>query len=190
MIFSGCSITWGDELENREEDRFSKIVSDTIDVPENNISLCGISNDAIIRRVVSSQPIEPVVLQLTVPSRIEYFTKDGPQMFSIQRQKKIVSYRRQMRSYYGEVNNEQHQMENLFKNVFIFEQFCYLNDLKYIILFADCGTVTELHQGHWSSLCRSKITCIWKDILGYKHRGGHPNKEEHNKIANYLLKVI
>tara|TARA_B100001996_G_scaffold5290_1_gene4460 strand:+ start:258 stop:824 length:567 start_codon:yes stop_codon:yes gene_type:complete len=188
MIFSGCSITWGDELENREEDRFSKIVADTIGVPENNISLCGISNDAIVRRVVSSQPIQPIVLQLTVPSRIEYFTKDGPQKFSLQRQMKIVSYRRQMRSYYGEVNNEQHQMENLFKNVFIFEQFCYLNNLKHIILFADCDI--ELHRGHWSSLCRSKITCIWKDILGYKHRGGHPNKEEHSKIADYLLKVI
>ena len=187
MIFSGCSITWGDELDN-QEDRFSKIVSDTLKITENNISLCGISNDAIVRRAVSSQPIQPIVLQLTVPSRIEYFTKDGPQKFSLQRQMKMVPYRQPMRNYYSEVNNDHHQMENLFKNVFIFEQFCYLNNLKHVILFADCDV--ELSHGHWSSLCKSKIWNIWKDILGYRHRGGHPNKEEHRRIANFLLEVL
>ena len=187
MLFSGCSITWGDELEN-QADRFSSIVAEKIGIAENNVSSCGISNDAIIRRAVSAQPIQPVVLQLTVPSRIEYFTKEGPQKFSLQRQMKPVPYRREMRSYYTQVHNEQHQMENLFKNVFIFEQFCYLNNLKHIILFADCDS--ELHHGHWSFMCTSKIWNIWKDVLGYRHRGGHPNKEEHKKIADFLLEVL
>ena len=109
-------------------------------------------------------------------------------LFSLQRQMKMVPYRQPMRNYYSEVNNDHYQMENLFKNVFIFEQFCYLNNLKHIILFADCDV--ELSHGHWSSLCKSKIWNIWKDILGYRHRGGHPNKEEHRRIANFLLEVL
>tara|TARA_B100000945_G_C20102173_1_gene466383 strand:+ start:71 stop:634 length:564 start_codon:yes stop_codon:yes gene_type:complete len=187
MIFSGCSITWGDELEN-QQDRFSTIVSNTINVTETNISLCGISNDAIVRRAVSYNPKEPVILQLTVPSRMEYFTPDGPQKFSLQRQLKMVPYRRPMRTYYTEVNNEHHQMENLFKNLFVFEQYCYSNNIKHVVLFADCDI--ELSHGHWSSLCKSKIWNIWKDILGYNHRGGHPTKEEHRKIANFLLETV
>ncbi len=187
MIFSGCSITWGDELENKE-DRYSTVLTKKLKTSENNISLCGISNDAIVRRAVSSQPTEPIVLQLTVPSRIEYFTEHGPQKFSVQRQMKPVIYRREMRSYYREINNEQHEMENLFKNLFMFEQFCYANKLKHIILFADCDV--KLHKGYWSSLCRGKIWSIWRDILGYKHRGGHPSKEEHKRIADFLLEII
>ena len=44
ILFHGCSITWGDELEDRENERYSKLVSDKFDTKENNIALCGNSN--------------------------------------------------------------------------------------------------------------------------------------------------
>ncbi len=44
ILFHGCSITWGDELEDRENERFSKLVCDILCVEENNLAHCGNSN--------------------------------------------------------------------------------------------------------------------------------------------------
>ena len=52
ILFHGCSITWGDELEDRENERYSKLVSDKFDTKENNIALCGNSNDRIVRETI------------------------------------------------------------------------------------------------------------------------------------------
>ena len=48
-FFNGCSYTWGDELDHPFTERFSKLISDDLQLPEKNLSLCGASNDRIFR---------------------------------------------------------------------------------------------------------------------------------------------
>ena len=52
LCFSGCSITWGDELEKRYAERYSTLVSNHYDARHTNISKCGISNDNIVRNTI------------------------------------------------------------------------------------------------------------------------------------------
>ena len=76
ITFSGCSITWGDELNDRLNERYSKLVADHYNTKGYNMSECGISNDAIVRRTIEYlQGTRPdlVVLQFTVTQRIEFF---------------------------------------------------------------------------------------------------------------------
>ena len=80
FLFVGCSMTWGDELEDRFNSRYSKIVSDALGANETNIAQCGQSNDWIARRTVEEtrkKRYDRVYVQLTVPSRMEYFTAQG-----------------------------------------------------------------------------------------------------------------
>ena len=77
LCFSGCSITYGDELNRRLDERYSTLVSNHYGCNHVNISQCGISNDAIVRNTIrhlqnTSSP-DVVVIQYTVHPRIEYF---------------------------------------------------------------------------------------------------------------------
>ena len=48
ILFSGCSLTYGDELENRIADRFStKFYKQHV-----NIAQCGMSNDMIVTKTI------------------------------------------------------------------------------------------------------------------------------------------
>ena len=79
LCFSGCSITWGDELKNRYSERYSTLVSKHYDSRHFNLSQCGISNDSIVRSTINNiQNTNPdiVVIQFTVHPRIEYFTEN------------------------------------------------------------------------------------------------------------------
>ena len=74
LLFSGCSITWGDELKNRYQARYSTLVSKHYNYRHFNLSACGISNDSIVRSTINTiQNTKPdiVVIQFTVHPRIE-----------------------------------------------------------------------------------------------------------------------
>ena len=48
LYTNGCSFTWGDELSNREL-RYSRLLSDKLQVNLIDDSMCGSSNDRILR---------------------------------------------------------------------------------------------------------------------------------------------
>ncbi len=80
ILFHGCSITWGDELEDRENERYSKLVCNNFGVDEKNIALCGNSNDRIVREAIEyleNEKVDIVILQFTVQSRMEWFDRQG-----------------------------------------------------------------------------------------------------------------
>ena len=69
LCFSGCSITWGDDLENRLQDRFTKSYP--------NIAERGISNDMMVMKTIEyidrTPNVDFVVAQFTVPRRSTYY---------------------------------------------------------------------------------------------------------------------
>ena len=48
----GDSVTWGAELENKENERFSKIIADEIGFIDCNNASAGVSNDYIFRNTM------------------------------------------------------------------------------------------------------------------------------------------
>ena len=48
LCFSGCSITWGDELQNKFLERYSTLVSNHYDARPAKISAGGISIESIV----------------------------------------------------------------------------------------------------------------------------------------------
>ena len=118
ILFSGCSITYGDELENRIEDRFSK--------HHRNIAECGISNDMIVMKTIEyieqNPDVDYVVTQFTVPRRSTYWKDEW---------KSITPWREntESRVYYKYLDSQELRMMNLWKNVYILDQ--YLRDIPH-----------------------------------------------------------
>ena len=201
ILFAGCSITWGDELKDRLNSRYSKIICDALGANETNIAECGQSNDWIARKVVEEtqrKKYDRVYVQLTIPSRLEYFTEDAVNKLSLQYAKD--TRRRchsQARWYYKMVWNRKHGVENMYKNKFIIEK---VVDCELIFLFADCCDENSRrgrhlhHQSYWKQFCKIDHYWIWEDILGHRFGKGplgksetHPLEDSHKKIADYLL---
>ena len=79
IYFDGCSWTWGAELEDPYQSRFSKIISDKLGAEEYNISKRGASNHRIVRQLLvdhkNISEFDLVIIQLTLPHREEYYDK-------------------------------------------------------------------------------------------------------------------
>ena len=208
ITFSGCSITWGDELNDRLNERYSKLVADHYNTKGYNMSECGISNDAIVRRTIEYlQGTRPdlIVLQFTVTQRIEFFDANvEPEKWTPQRLKSV-----RQRDYYTRIYNEVLGAENLWKNIFLFDSFCKSIGQKYVSIIAEHYESTqrwperyyENKKGYWRSLCND-YTPVWMhmDVLkGLKQcpahyangfNGGHPSAKGHKAIANKIIELI
>jgi len=190
LCFSGCSITWGDELVHRLEERYSNLVSQHYECSHNNISDKGLSNDAIVRRTIQHlqhKRYEVVVMQYTVHQRIEYISERAetekwtPQKLDSQMK----------RHYYKWIYNDVMGAENLWKNIFLFDSYCKSVGQKYVSIIADhyepvFGKPFQYYQrvskedwsknsdvrgvrknGYWRSLLRDYKTCLMhREILG------------------------
>ena len=201
FLFVGCSITWGDELKDRLNSRYSKIICDALGANEINIAECGQSNDWIARRTVEEtrkKKYDRVYVQLTVPSRLEYYTETDVHKFTPQSaSQKTHKYYTQARWYYRMVWNRQYGIEHMYKNKFIIENAV---DSELVFMIADCSgdskprRIAMHEQSYWNQLCKMEHHWIWKDMIGRPYREGplgkregHPLEDEHMKIANYLL---
>ena len=76
IYFDGCSWTKAGNLENKYEERFSRLVSQEFGAEDYNFALSGGSNDRIVRNLLVENNIEDydlVVIQMTFPARTEYY---------------------------------------------------------------------------------------------------------------------
>ena len=213
LLFSGCSITWGDELQSQYTERYSTLVSKHYDAIHSNISECGISNDTIVRNTIKHlQNTKPdiVVIQYTVHPRFEYYeVKKDPVKFTPQPTFIPPQLKETHRDYYTKVYNDALGAENMWKNIFLFDTYCKSIDQKYVSLIADHferiivkpDLFYQGHIGYWRGMCRDyKPTYIQKDLLGMEFKspenyaqgknGGHPSAEGHNKMANKVIELI
>ena len=208
LFFSGCSITWGDELKDRINERYSTLVSKHYGCKHVNISQCGVSNDYIVRNTIKFlQKTKPdiVVIQFTVNQRIEYFNQNAdiehwtPQRIRSKKQ----------RNYYTQIYNDILGVENLWKNVFLFDAYCKSVGQKYVSIIGDHYEHTlyrpekywENKIGYWKDMCKDFIPAfLHMDLLGdlttHPHhyangsKGGHPTAEAHKLRADYFIKLI
>ena len=61
LLFLGCSWTWGDELQNREKERYSSIIGQRLNADVVNLSTPGYSNHAIARIFFLQQRVESCI---------------------------------------------------------------------------------------------------------------------------------
>lgn len=210
ILFSGDSFTWGYELENNTEERFSRLVSQHFDAEEINVSKCGNSNDAILREIVGV-PADIVITQWSDPGRYETYLKhevfrsvqpvdatDGPWATNNRTVRNLARF------YYAHVQNKVIDHNNLWKNVMMADLLC--DKMGALHVTVGLNRYTYMHEPTVYHGKREDLHYICPDIIGEmrdektfcpdlthidktKH-GNHPNVEGHKRIANYLINQI
>lgn len=200
ILFNGCSHTWGDELKNREQDRYSTLVSNHYNASHSNISECGRSNDAITRTTIewfaAGNTCDLAIIQWTVISRIEgYSPNQGYIQIKTQSPHKWDEY---YKKYY----HDQLGVDTLFKNYYLLEQFFIQRNIPYFFLFHDCwrDIITNTYSV-WKQFIVKKDFSILRGNIEHEHtilnvdvhikpNNGHPNPLGHRVIADHIINNI
>ena len=195
FYFDGCSYTYGSELKNPEQTRFSKLLSDKYDAVEINRASHGSSNKGILRRVLLEADISQydlVVVNLTAPSRTEYW--------DVNRGWRKVN----VSKFIGKVENEHTQFWRYYlTNIYTEEEgntneriayesiknLCKVHNVPLIITTIRTQKMKELHRlGHtvYSSL---EFDLNLGDSKYPRYERFHPTEEGHQMIASDLAKI-
>ena len=184
ILFTGCSLTWGDELEDREGSRFSG--------KHPNIAECGMSNDLMVMKTIKyiqeHPEIEYVCAQFSVPRRLCYYRNGWKNMTPWT--KGVES-----RVWYKYIDTQENRMMNLWRNVYILEQF--LKDIPHYFWRAseDSEKTVETDNIYrkmtkWSDMVTLKDLLGTPDTHPFHYGKGHPNEEGHRLIANHLQGIL
>ena len=182
IYFDGCSYTYGAELINPIDERYSKLVANHFGAEDYNIARGGGSNRRIIRNLLSHNMSEfdMVVIQMTYKWRTEFY-KDGrwkrirhfktPSGFSHTKQKFVEEkvthpYLKDMYSdEFGEIDEK--IMYHAIKNI--------LKDKKHFILTIQHDTVLPIYA------CNEPYS---------RAPRGHPDKEGHKFFADVVIRGL
>lgn len=209
ILFNGCSYTWGDELENRIQDRFSTLVADHYKAEHCNLSDCGRSNDAITRTTMQwfadGNTTDLAIIQWSIVSRFEGYDQLNKHYIHV-----TVDKRGKWDTFYRQYYYNQLGIDCLFKNYYLLEQYFIKNNIKYFFMFHDCwdesiektDTVWKNYiiknDFHYLRGCHYHNTILknknvknpLSDDIHFKGNHGHPNELGHRAIADYIIKEI
>ena len=213
MLFNGCSFTYGDELENREKERFSSYFD------SHNIAQCGLCNDAIVRNTITEIESNPnkydtVVVQFTLHTRTEVPLRDKylpitPQNLGFEARigngtLRIRRWQFAKAIYTNDLWNMHIGKENMHKNMFFMQSYLRMKGLKYVFLSNDGHNPkhNDYTNSCWYEMLDSPITNV-HDIIGFKcdhpeyfsnsnekSKGGHPNALGHEVIAKTVKSLL
>ena len=202
IVFAGCSFTWGDELENPEEERFSRLVCNRLGAEEYNVSRNGYSNDLLLHKFLKFSTTcgkpDIAVIQWTALSRWQMWD-DSRNDWEILCTKKKYQLKLNAVRYYRHVYTDHHGIENYWKNVYLAEQYCKDNDIKLIMMDMSRKKPTVDYVSPYQCLVKSEIPFIQKGIVPcpypkyktpewyeYWMEGYHPSPKGDQMIADYL----
>ena len=167
--------------------------------PHINIARCGMSNDLIVKEVIEfceDQTPKFVCVQFSIPRRVAYFDKKWKSSTPFHDYEPDLSY-------YKYMDSEELRMFNLWRNVYVLEQ--YLESKNIDHYFWRVGY--DRPEKNIESDCIYRKLSKWKnmklmtDIIGTKHKkghhyapkkhgGGHPSEIGHEIIARHIQGIL
>ena len=190
IYFDGCSWTYGTELEDKEQQRFSKLICNHFGAEELNLSCPGGSNQRIIRNLLTEIDISQydlAIIQLTYSSRTEFH--DGTTWRTINVNPRRVNIKNDLlpnithqdfwEYYYTHICND-----NFFKTqekiaTQTITHYCKSKQVPLVLMSIDHTTKLDYDLN---------LSIPWKRYPSAPKK--HPNKEGHKMIAEDILNII
>ena len=192
LFFCGDSVTFGMELEpEHREYRFSHLVATEKNLTYENRSKSGACNDWIVKNAIqyfrNGNTCDTAIIQFSAPERWRYFDPTKEVWRNIGNAKTTNNLKSQAMAdahsaYYKYIYTEQLAIENYWKNVFLIDT--YLKD-KCKTIYLTLGNPVE--KNGWST--DVEIGSV-KEIVGLSRLVGHPSKEGHRKISDYVISKL
>lgn len=204
IYFDGCSFTEGGgklrEKYNIEEVRYSRKVANHFNAEEYNFSRCGNSNISMLRVINENIDLvsqcDVVVIQMTLPSRTEYYNKGWKNAIPRLAIKENDSF---WLKYYQEVYQDEfgetyeYMVYNSIKMICkaLNKPLIILSIHNHTKLLFDFIIETPIDTDSYFS---SPVVRVPLDGVQYKspeyHKKGHPTKMGHFMIAKHLIPII
>tara|TARA_R100001079_G_C4390820_1_gene127142 strand:+ start:110 stop:745 length:636 start_codon:yes stop_codon:yes gene_type:complete len=209
IYFDGCSWTKGAELENPEEERYSKLICNHLGAEETNLSMSGGSNDRIVRNLLVENNIEEydlAIIQMTFPARTEWYTGvEGKNLWKrvnpkfnyeryvhgLKTHHPIILRRKIEKTIGDKFDKHKDFWRYWFMNVASEELFDVKENIHQQTIRNHCkvkGVPLILSTiNPWSKLSFDFVL----DTKGLEiHQYGHPTKKSHQKFAKMMLDKI
>ena len=209
ILFDGCSWTFGMELEDRERERWSTLVSDHFNTEHVNLGQWGKSNDGILRTTIhhcENHKVDLAVIQFTKDNRREILS--GDDYYRIMNNEGNTLKDQASLDYYKYLNTLEDDVANFFKNKFLLEYYFKVNKIPYLFVKISRRITYEfIRPSSWQMMSDSSpVPCLY-DVLGgwnippyydyktsqkdnRKKKGTHPNAKGHRNIADFLISAI
>jgi len=199
LFFCGDSVTYGMELEpEHEEYRFSNLVATDKNLTHYNRSLSGACNDWIVKHAIrffrERNTCDTAIIQFSAPERWNFYDTDSNKFMNIGNKKTINNLRtavsmRAHKAYYQSIWSDELCLENYWKNVFLLDN--YLKDKCKTIYLTLGYPVAKLHKNiRYNDWGTDFEIASCKNIVGESRLIGHPSKEGHRKIADYVISKL
>ncbi len=213
IIFDGCSITYGDELQGLHDDvnyrvknRFSHVVAEKLGDNYVNLGTCGKSNDGILRTTIEyceNNKVDLAIIQFTAFSRFERLKEDKNRYLHITpNSNKEIS-----KIYYQYFENINNSAANYHKNKFLLENYFKNNKIKYFFVKLQRDREIEgfIPSSWYKLMDKTPILTIRELISSRRHKpenyckryvdksqfqGSHPSKQGHKLIAEHIIENL
>ena len=205
IYFDGCSWTHGCELQEPENTRWSKLVSDYYGAEEYNISENGSCNRRIVRNLLEHNldDYDIIIIQMSMNIRQEYFDGDNWQRVSFSSSNlKDASHQEFFMHYYSEIYHSEygHTDDKIYYTLIK----KLLEKKKHLVVSIDRGkSQSKLPLDMDLSLMlddsmkrRDALKSLGKtppysrNNKDYRCKGMHPNEEGSQILSHYIISAL
>jgi hypothetical protein len=192
LLFSGCSFTYGSELQGLENDlehlkkhRFSHLVANHFGMTYDNISRGGACNDWIVDSTVewfeSGNTCDVAIIQFSKKSRLisydenEKATSILPNFHATQvfmdKENKFSQYNEKIAAIYKHLYTDYYGTQNYYKNLFFINQYLNNKNVKSVFLSLSDESRNPLKRKQYELFCQNvKIQHIISGIIPPKEK--------------------
>jgi hypothetical protein len=208
IYFNGCSWTYGCELDNPQQERFSKLICDHFGAEETNLAVQGGSNDKIVRELLTQTDITQYdlgVIQMTHPSRTEFYSKRCWISMNIGQNYRSWNLKETEKNFlscfswwnWGE-KTEMDIMKNAWKEYYmhiVTDEFLYNKELIHNLTIRNHFKsknipLVLLTINHKTNIPEHFDISLVNNKPYSLAPGGHPNKEGHHMIFQEIVNYI
>lgn len=203
---NGCSLTYGSDLENREEESYPSLIAQHLNLPLLNDALPGSSNERILRTSISGitdlleKKLNPlVIIGWSESLRFELCSTDNEWIqFNSHRDRDAKLSNMIYSKYMG--NNG--QFETIITQMILFESFIKERKLKglqfnmfplpyFQMNFSDVDRAVKKFDKTYTLFPMFNIMCYLETFTNCRRtETDHPDKFSHRVIADFLIRQI
>ena len=204
FYFNGCSYTYGADLENIEDERFSTLVSNHYNADHLNDADCGSSNDKIVRKTfefLENNKCDYGIIMMTYYTRMELVNLGNHKNYN------FSPNRPECKLFYERYYDEDVGSMNYYRNRFLLEQEFHRRGIPLILLQYNKPDVKG--DNVWKRMCNGELPTITRSprenhetLLGHRrtrkyfyHKSmnrldAHFNIDGHRKVADFIIDQI
>ena len=213
ILFTGCSWTWGSELEGVESNHEYRCAN-RFSGSHTNIAQNGISNEGIVRstiKYIESNKVDFVVVQFTIMDRYSVYNNKWINLQAYMTDPKMKNHLARM--FLKNFHNSVYAHNEFWRNVCLLENYLENKDIPYYFMRVDMDQHVRPEQtNEYREASKNKnMFKLCDDLLGHVQKngkepnpnycpnlshlnpyfgGGHPSVKGHKMIADHIQGIL